>query len=97
MKRKIDELGRFCIPAKYRNEMEISEGQSVEITVEYGSICIKPFNAESLEERPFVGIVRDIDKMGRVSLPREYRDILRYSKRRLYECEFKNGKLIIRT
>lgn len=40
MKRKIDNLGRVCIPTEYRTELGIGANQEVEITREKNRIII---------------------------------------------------------
>ena len=40
--RKFDKLGRLTIPVEYRNILELSKGDSVEMILSEGGIFIKP-------------------------------------------------------
>lgn len=72
LKRRIDNVGRVCIPSQFINELRLFQNQQVEITVEYGEVCIKKFQRKDLETRQFVGIVRNLDSLHRISIPTEY-------------------------
>ncbi|MCI9015568.1 MAG: hypothetical protein HFJ53_00105 [Clostridia bacterium] len=74
--RKLDQLGRVCIPSKFFNELNLSKKEKMEITIEYGEICIKRFNAKAIKKREYIEIVRILDQLNRITLPAEYLDIL---------------------
>ncbi|WP_304508955.1 AbrB/MazE/SpoVT family DNA-binding domain-containing protein [Anaerotignum sp.] len=43
--RKIDDLGRVCIPAEARNALGIKNGDPMEIFIENGTIIFKPYHS----------------------------------------------------
>lgn len=76
LKRKNDSLWRIYIPKKIINELKLSQNQEMEITLEYGEICLKKFQQEDIRKRKFVGIVRSIDSYYRINIPREYMKLM---------------------
>lgn len=76
MQRKIDKAGRLRIPDCYFKQLEMHEYQEIEITIEYGKICIKKFERGNIDLKPYVGIVRTLDELYRVSIPSEYLKLL---------------------
>ena len=79
----IDKIGRVIIPRAFRSKMGLmyqskwDKCKWVEISLEHGEICVRAFdNTTPIEERPFVGIVRPLDHLGRVIVPMEYRQLL---------------------
>lgn len=76
-KRKITKGRRLNIPSKFLDELELSaEWQEVELTIEYGKICIKKFERENIQKKPYIGIVRELDDLRRVVIPAEYLRVL---------------------
>ena len=78
--RRIDHLRRIVIPSKLRNELKFEKYQEVEITIEYGCICIKAFNSSNINEKSYIGIVRRIDELGRICIPADYLNVLKIEK-----------------
>lgn len=77
-KRKITKGRRLNIPSKFLDELELSaEWQEVELTIEYGKICIKKFERENIQKKPYIGIVRELDDLRRVVIPAEYLRVLK--------------------
>lgn len=76
MKTKLNSLRRIRIPLKIFNKLDFSDGQAVEISIQYGEICVVKFQKEDLHTRPFIGIVRYLDSSLRFGLPTEYLDLL---------------------
>lgn len=93
--RKIDKLGRLYIPGEFQQKYEVQPGRAMELTIEYGKICIKPFNWEDIKERPSIGIVRYVDNIGRICIPREFLSILEFSRNTQYLVEYEDEKIII--
>ena len=94
--RKLDNLGRIVIPKSFFRELKFSEWQDVEITIEYGKICAKAYKEDDgIEKRPYVGIVRGLDQLHRLTIPAEYLKVLDMDKRTYYELSIKDGKIII--
>lgn len=77
LERKMDRLGRIGIPSKVSKKLGFLENQELEITIEYGEICIKKFQREDVQKKQYVGIVRKMDPVNRVCIPREYLDVLK--------------------
>ena len=75
--KKIDHMGRFTIPKEAFDELEFEKFQEVEITIEYGKICLRKFDPTiELDEKPYLGIVRRLDERNHISIPTEYRSVL---------------------
>ena len=72
MRRKFQKFNRIGIPNKFFNELGLSQNQEMEIIFEYGQICIKKFDRENIQERPYIGIVKRIDNLHRLVIPIEY-------------------------
>lgn len=76
----LDPVGRVIVPAQWRRDGE----KRVEISIQYGNIVLQRYTQkeeQNLKERPFLGIVREYDDMGRVVIPMEMRVILGIQKR----------------
>lgn len=94
--RKLDKSGRITIPRWYRKTFHLDKGSLVEITIEKGSINIKPFKWENIQAKEFVGIVRRLDNGGRIVIPSEYLEILKFDVENEYELVIQGEKLIIK-
>lgn len=46
------------------------------LLIEYGKICIKKFERENIQKKPYIGIVRELDDLRRVVIPAEYLRVL---------------------
>ena len=76
--RRLDRLHRIAIPKQFYDKLELYVGQPMEITVEYGNICMKPFDYTDINSKPYVGIVRRIDEVHRVTIPAEYLNVTQF-------------------
>ncbi len=66
----------------------------MEISIEFGAICLRRFNFEQdIMSRPHIGVVRKIDHEGRISIPAEYRKVLKIDKEDLLDV-FLQGNVI---
>lgn len=81
--RKIDSIGRIVIPAKWRKEKRFKAWQAVEITIEYGKICVRKYEKKDASTVPYIGMVRCLDEVNRVCIPKEYIEV----------CGFKDDKV----
>ena len=70
--RKIDELGRVVIPIELRNGLGWNEKESLEIYIESNKICIRQPKFEGRIDS--VGIIRKLDELGRIVIPKEIRN-----------------------
>ena len=75
--RKLDKLRRVTIPTALFKMLKFKEFQEVEITIEYGFICIKAFDSNEIAKRPHIGVVRNLDYLKRIVIPAEYLKVLK--------------------
>ena len=67
-----DKGGRVHIPVHFLKEIGLSTRDEVQVCIEHGKICVKKFEREKLRQYSNVGIVRRLDKLDRICIPREY-------------------------
>lgn len=75
-RRSVDSFMRVLIPPKIMKKLRFEPEQEIEISMEYGVICIRKFEPENFKERPYVGIIRKIDTKTRVTIPRSYAHLM---------------------
>ena len=51
-RRSVDSLMRVLIPPKIMRKLGFEPEQEIEISMEYGVICIRKFEPENFKERP---------------------------------------------
>lgn len=93
--RKLDRIGRIVIPKKIFRELNFSEWQDTEITIEYGKICIKAYKEDEIEKRPYVGIVRSLEQLHRLTIPTEYLKVLGIEKGTYCSLSIEDEKIIV--
>ena len=81
---KVDRLGRVVVPYWYRKRHNIEVGSAVEIFIDEGMVCIKYFDSAELNLKRFVGIVRRLDDLCRVTIPQEFFSTLSWRKNEVY-------------
>ena len=64
--RKVDALGRVVIPKEIRDERNIKNGIKIEICLEKDMISLQPHT----ENTAAAGMIRKLDSLGRVVLPK---------------------------
>lgn len=69
---KIDALGRLTIPVEIRKQKAIGLKEKMEVKFSYGAIHITKFNEQGYEKRPYIGLVRELDNLYRITIPREF-------------------------
>lgn len=77
--RKVDKSGRFCLPSDFRkfffNQKDVAAGkQTVSIVCLSDRIIISPYNENMTPSDAMV--VRQLDTIGRVSIPKTWREVL---------------------
>ena len=72
---KIYSKGRLTIPKEFREELKIGKWEKMELTIEYGRICIKPYSCSDITQLPYVGIVRMMTEQNRIIIPKEYLEV----------------------
>lgn len=95
MCRKIDPVRRINIPIDFFNELRLYVGQAMELTIEYGDICFKPFDEKDIKKRSFVGIVRYIDSFHRVPIPSDYLSVVGFETGMICKMSIERNKIII--
>ena len=91
--RKMDKLRRIVIPNDVYMRLKLKEYQNMEMTIEYGCICIRVHNEKDIEKRPYVGIVRGLDQLHRIVIPKEYLKVLNLKENTRFVMELE-GKTI---
>ena len=72
MKVAKEAVGRVRIPIQFSKQLGISAGDEVQLIIEYGKICVKKFEREKFKDYSKLGIVRKLDSVDRICVPREY-------------------------
>lgn len=93
MVRHIDNLDRLVIPKEMRKNLEIDAKSPIEIYVEGDRIVLKKHEAE--KETSGVSIVRNVDDLGRVVIPKEICKILELGPRVAVEIFIDGEKIIL--
>lgn len=93
MKQKIDKLMRFHIPSKVTKGLNIVVGDELELTIEYGNICIKRFESSNIKKRAYIGTVRKLNKVNRIQIPIEFLRILEIELEDTFEIVVEKGKI----
>lgn len=90
--RKIDELGRIVLPKEIRTTMNIEGRAPLEITVEKDLIILTKYD-DLLGKS---GIVRKVDELGRVVLPKELRKTFNLQKNKPLEFFIDEKRIILK-
>ncbi len=86
---------RVRIPMPFFKELGLFEEQQVEITIEYGNLVIKRFNwNEPAENRPYIGLVRRLNRNRTISIPIEFLEILDMKPSSTVEAKLEGEKII---
>ncbi|MBE5822262.1 MAG: AbrB/MazE/SpoVT family DNA-binding domain-containing protein [Clostridiales bacterium] len=64
------------IPKDLSQKLGINVHDELEITFEYGQICIRKLQRENINLREYVGIIREMGTANKVSIPEEYIKLL---------------------
>lgn len=88
-------LGRIRIPAEFMREMDATIDDLFEIQFCFGKICVSKYNPKTFMIRPFVGIVRGLDSLGRIVIPKEYWDLIEFQGKRKVYLYLERDKMIV--
>ncbi len=91
----MDTLNRLFIPLPLRKQLFLKEKELMEITLQHGQLYLQKFTEEGWKERPFVGIVRAMDSLGRVCIPKEYCKLLNIQPAMWYRCSLVDSTIVI--
>lgn len=89
--RKIDELGRVTLPIEYRKSFGIATRENAPIGMYVDGQVIRLHMAEDR----FLGIVRKLDELGRLTLPIEVRRTLDFEDRQDVDLYVDGGEVCI--
>lgn len=72
--RHVDELGRIVIPIEMRRKLNIQEYEALEMFKVNDNVVIKKYDKINVKENK--SIIRKIDELGRIVMPKEWRQML---------------------
>ncbi|MFB7138508.1 MULTISPECIES: AbrB/MazE/SpoVT family DNA-binding domain-containing protein [unclassified Bacillus (in: firmicutes)] len=90
--RKLDDLGRIVLPKELRITMNLGNNAPFEIHFEDGMIILTKYD----ETSGLSGIVRRLDDLGRIVLPKELRNMLNLNKYEPFEVFVDEDKIILK-
>ncbi|MEE6449842.1 AbrB/MazE/SpoVT family DNA-binding domain-containing protein [Gottfriedia acidiceleris] len=90
--RKLDDLGRIVLPKELRNTMNLENNAPFEIYFEDGKIILTKYD----ENSGLSGIVRRLDDLGRIVLPKELRKMLNLNKYEPFEVFIEEQRIILK-
>lgn len=88
--RRVDTLGRVCIPKELRKSFGFVEGQAVDVQLSGNRIIVQKENVES------AGLIRYIDNLGRLVFPMEIRKNLGINKDDSLEIMVDDDRILFR-
>lgn len=91
--RKIDELGRFVIPAILRGELNIKAGDNIKMYLFEDFIIMKKYINKSKQDRK---VSMKVDELGRVVIPIEIRERLGLAMATPMEIYIEKENIILR-
>lgn len=96
IERKFSDVGRITIPKEFRESLQIKEGQTLDVLLEYGEIILRKFDKSMLRKR-VVGVVKELDSNGRINIPSEMIYSMGISQGDMVsvKCNYKKQKIII--
>lgn len=90
-----DKCGRIHIPSHFLKEMGLSKRDEVQVSIEYGRICVRKFEREKLRQYSHIGIVRKLDNLDRICIPREYWLLFNAENARTVDIYLKDKTMLI--
>ena len=90
-----DKGGRVHIPVHFLKEMGLSTRDEVQVSIEHGKICVRKFEREKLRQYKNIGIVRKLDKLDRICIPKEYWLLLNAENACMVDIYLKDKTMII--
>lgn len=90
--RNLDHLGRVTLPIDYRRSFGISTGENapIGIYIKDNVICLH------MKKEKFIGVVRELDGLGRICLPKEFRKSLKIEDCDLIDMWIENDEICLR-
>ena len=90
--RRIDDLGRITLPMEYRRSFGIGAREDAPIGIYVNKNIIRLH----MKKEKFVGMVRNLDELGRLTLPKEIRKSLKFDDHELVDMWIDNEEICIR-
>lgn len=90
--RKLDDLGRITLPMEYRKSFDIKVKEQAPIGIYIKENVIRLH----MKKEKFIGIVRNLDELGRLTLPIEIRKTLKFGCQELVDIWVDNDEICIR-
>ena len=88
--RKIDHLGRVCLPKEVRKSFGMDHGSLIGMYIENGKIHV------AKADDKFRGFGRELDELGRITLPIEVRRSLEFGDKQPVDMYVEGDEIIIR-
>lgn len=92
--RKIDELGRIVIPKEIRKNLNIKDGENIEISVDSDSIILKKFYKVVNMKEQAITLIKIFEKYIEDNIILTDREKVIYSKESTYENKQLSSKLV---
>lgn len=94
--RKVDELGRIVLPHEFRAKLNINKKENVEMYKKQDCIFIHKTSNKINEKEKNPSISRKTDDLGRIVIPKEWRDELGIEFREPVEIALDNKMIIVK-
>ena len=76
MQQRMDSLRRIHVPVEFCRNLGVDKGDELQITIEYGKIHIRKFCRKDIEKQKYIGVVRELQSVCRITIPAEYTRVL---------------------
>lgn len=84
--RRMDDLGRICIPRDLRKMANVKEGDPFEIFVEDGTILLKLYNPDERKiERKMGEVMDELNRLNEYHLEHEVEQLLKKINKKLFK------------
>lgn len=89
--RKIDDSGRIVIPKEFRDTLNFRMNEKLEILLVGKEINLNRLNPDV----KINGIVRELDNLGRIVVPKEFRKVLKFNNQEDIEISLVDNKVVL--
>ena len=94
--RKVDELGRIVVQKELRTVLGIDIRDEIEIYTDNSMIILKKFFQQPSYTVKSVGVVRKVDELGRIVIPKELRRALGINKKDALEIYTNDNSIVLK-
>lgn len=92
--RRIENVGRIVIPMEYRKVLGIEPKDPLEMLIIENKIVLRKYDKDSASNDS-TGVVRNIENVGRIVIPMEFRKVLNISAQDLIEISIENSCIVL--